>query len=581
MMEQTPMASAQNSFRHRATSWVRRGLYIATALTAIAPAAAREPRIEERSREIRESRVDDRSGSSRESVREVREVRTEQVREVKTDTVRESRTEPAREPKTETRTDVKIETRTESHSGSGSGSSETDTRTRIESGSRSDSGSTTDISDRSGSNKSGSSSSGSSDDNSGSGSNRSGSSNSGSSEDNSGSGSNRSGSSNSGSSDDSSGSNSGSGNDDTVDNSVSGSASMKGLAAREQPQFDPGGFPVRRGEVLALGADPAALKQMETRGFAVLEKINVRGLGTQMYRLSVPKDLPPGQALKALRDTDKNGTYDYDHYYAAENSVPAEMSEKNVQAFSAHAHAAFRAQIGVIDAPILNHTALKNAKVEMRNFSHATDRSKPASSLSDHGLGVASILVNRGARNIVSANVFRGDAARPYTDAAAIAAALNWMVEKNIPVINISIAGPPNAALDRLVQMVSSKGHAIVAAAGNQGPTAPPAYPAASAGAVAVTAVDENKQVYRMANRGPFIRYAAPGVHVLTASGKGLTYRSGTSFAAAHVSAALAACMGKASPRAASTCLARMDREAKDLGEPGRDPVYGIGLIDD
>ncbi len=40
----------------------------------------------------------------------------------------------------------------------------------------------------------------------------------------------------------------------------------------------------------------------------------------------------------------------------------------------------------------------------------------------------------------------------------------------------------------------------------------------------------------------------------------------------------LARCAQRVS-RANAQCVAAMERSAVDLGEPGRDPVYGLGLI--
>jgi hypothetical protein len=85
-------------------------------------------------------------------------------------------------------------------------------------------------------------------------------------------------------------------------------------------------------------------------------------------------------------------------------------------------------------------------------------------------------------------------------------------------VINMSLAGPRNAILDRLIRDAVASGRTIVAAAGNGGPTAPPAYPAAVPGVIAVTAVDKNRQVYRLAQRGRHIAVSAYGVDVLAAN---------------------------------------------------------------
>ncbi len=45
--------------------------------------------------------------------------------------------------------------------------------------------------------------------------------------------------------------------------------------------------------------------------------------------------------------------------------------------------------------------------------------------------------------------------------------------------VNLSLAGPPNVALDQIVAELLAANVTIVAAAGNGGPRADPAYPAA------------------------------------------------------------------------------------------------------
>ena len=110
-------------------------------------------------------------------------------------------------------------------------------------------------------------------------------------------------------------------------------------------------------------------------------------------------------------------------------------------------------------------------------------------------------------------------------------------------------------------------------------PSAPPAYPAAVPGVVAVTAVDGRQQVYRYANRGRYITVAARGVDVVAAHAPGgLARFSGTSFASPHVAAWIARCRAGGSD--AAQCETRLRREARDLGTAGFDEIYGFGLVD-
>src|SRR3546814_6545927 len=81
----------------------------------------------------------------------------------------------------------------------------------------------------------------------------------------------------------------------------------------------------------------------------------------------------------------------------------------------------------------------------------------------------------------------------------------------------------------------------IVAAVGNDGPAAPPAYPASYKGVFAVTGVDSRNRALPEAGRALHIDFAAPGNAVLAATGIDATDRlRGTSFAAPLVAGRLA-----------------------------------------
>ena len=111
------------------------------------------------------------------------------------------------------------------------------------------------------------------------------------------------------------------------------------------------------------------------------------------------------------------------------------------------------------------------------------------------------------------------------------------------------------------------------------GPGAAPAFPAAWPEVIAVTAVDADRAPYRQAARGPHVALAAPGVNLWTAASiEGGRLRSGTSYAAPFVSAALALGMAR-DGLSATDARDRLFRCAADLGAPGRDPVFGHGMV--
>jgi subtilisin family serine protease len=144
----------------------------------------------------------------------------------------------------------------------------------------------------------------------------------------------------------------------------------------------------------------------------------------------------------------------------------------------------------------------------------------------------------------------------------------------------MSIAGPQNLLLDRAGATATARGVGIVAAVGNDGPRAEPRFPAAYPWAIAVTAVDRDRGIYVRAGRGEHIDVAAPGVGLLVEDGRGRErLRTGTSFAAPFVTAALALTLARKADRPLEDALRDLTAASMDLGEPGPDAIYGVGLL--
>jgi hypothetical protein len=96
---------------------------------------------------------------------------------------------------------------------------------------------------------------------------------------------------------------------------------------------------------------------------------------------------------------------------------------------------------------------------------------------------------------------------------------------------------------------------------------------------LAVTALDGRLRPYVWATPGAPVDVAALGVDLLVAEPGGYRRVSGTSFAAAVVSGALLRMPACARDRNPAAMRAAVGARARDLGAPGRDPVYGAGLF--
>jgi subtilisin family serine protease len=136
--------------------------------------------------------------------------------------------------------------------------------------------------------------------------------------------------------------------------------------------------------------------------------------------------------------------------------------------------------------------------------------------------------------------------------------------------------------LQNVVRLVTARGFIVVAAVGNDGPAAPPLYPASYPDVVGVTGVDAHQRVLLEAARGRQVDFAAPGADMAAAgAAQSYTVVRGTSFAAPIVTGMLAAMLAQPDKAVAERSLALLAHQALDLGSRGPDLTYGNGLVGD
>ncbi len=159
----------------------------------------------------------------------------------------------------------------------------------------------------------------------------------------------------------------------------------------------------------------------------------------------------------------------------------------------------------------------------------------------------------------------------------SIARSVDWLLGQDVSVINMSIAGPYNEVLRRILGVAAGHGAVLVAASGNDA-GANVAYPGSDPDVIAVTALDAAKRLYGNASIGDEVEFAAPGVDVLVAEGEGTAYRTGTSYAAAVLSALIAHEIGAGKLVPGTDARDILRAASEDLGETGRDAQFGWGL---
>jgi subtilisin family serine protease len=346
--------------------------------------------------------------------------------------------------------------------------------------------------------------------------------------------------------------------------------------------FDDDGFLARRGEIIALSADAALSRRAAALGLQVIEQQVLTSLHGTMYRLSVPAASPIDGVLARLRAQDPDGVFDRNHLYdrSAANSSSSSTPISATAPSRALLSTASGISIGLIDTGVdVLHPALQGSHVELQYFVDGSGVLPEA-----HGTAVASLFVSPrfgllpDAQLYVASVFYEDRRGGSLSEAQDLVRALDWLMERRVPVINMSLSGPPNEVLRAAIKRAIAAGHLIVAAVGNAGPASQPLYPAAYEGVIGVTAVDLGQHVFRRANRGAYVEFAAVGVDVIAAAPGGLAAFSGTSFASPYVAALAAMEYRSLDPREAIAARESLRSHALDLGKPGRDEIYGFGL---
>ncbi len=324
-------------------------------------------------------------------------------------------------------------------------------------------------------------------------------------------------------------------------------------------ELDPEGSPARAGEVVLDQPDDAVIAAATARGYRLIERGALIGVG--YARLAAPPGRSLRTALKELRKLGGQASSDQIHFQSGAASAAPPVAPDGDGPV-----------IGMIDGGVADGVA-------SRGFATGAPRA------SNHGSAVASLIGGGGGirgglpgARVMVADVYGNDPAGG--NATAIAKALAWLVGERVAVVNISLVGPANPLLARVVAAAQARGTIIVAAVGNDGPAAPPGFPASYPGVIAVSGVDGRDRALIEAGRASHLDYVAPGADMLArdASSRAIRVR-GTSFAAPLVAATLARFHPTPDPASIRRAIASVDRTARDLGRSGTDPLYGRGVV--
>ncbi|RUU15360.1 peptidase S8 [Mesorhizobium sp. M7A.T.Ca.TU.009.01.3.2] len=332
--------------------------------------------------------------------------------------------------------------------------------------------------------------------------------------------------------------------------------------------------------LVTVDGDAGAVQQIAASfGLQVRSQRQSLLLGTTLVRFGIPDGRPVGVVLAQLAADGRTQRREPNHVYSLQQAAGIVNYAFDRIALDAKQASGENVRIAVIDTgiddtnPVLSGViagqfdAMPDVPIEKR----------------DHGTSIDGLIAGVGTLEGMApgAKIYH---ARAFEDGKStmdvILSALDWAAEQDVRIINMSFVGPKNDLLGVACRNARALGMVLVAAAGNNGPKAPYGYPAAFDGVIAVTATDAKDGLMPQANRGAYVFISAPGVEMVAPSGAGSDVVTGTSFAAAIVSGAIANLIHAAPDRSADDIEKALAATARDLGPKGRDDDFGYGLLD-
>ncbi len=163
---------------------------------------------------------------------------------------------------------------------------------------------------------------------------------------------------------------------------------------------------------------------------------------------------------------------------------------------------------------------------------------------------------------------------------ANAAEAIIYAADHGANIINLSLGWSEGEipVITDAINYAADKGALLVAAAGNA--NGPVWFPANQDDVIAVSATDKNDEKAHNSASGPDLDLVAPGVSIQTTyPGNTYTIGSGTSFSSPIVSAVAALLLSQHPHLTRNQVREYLIMRADDLGDEGKDDVYGYGKV--
>jgi len=221
---------------------------------------------------------------------------------------------------------------------------------------------------------------------------------------------------------------------------------------------------------------------------------------------------------------------------------------------------------------------INNTPNPMDDNGHGTHVAGTISAI-DNNIGVIGVAPEV---SIYSAKVLDVDGNGYSSD---IVEAITWSINNGINIISMSLGSLGYSQSEQYIcSYAEDVGITLIAAAGNEGGSDfndTVLYPAKYDSVIAVSAIDSNNNRALFSSTGPQVEISVPGVDILsTTMYNDYEYWSGTSMACPHVSGAATLMLKKNIYLQSYDIRYLLRTTAIDLGNLGRDWLYGYGLLD-
>ncbi len=211
---------------------------------------------------------------------------------------------------------------------------------------------------------------------------------------------------------------------------------------------------------------------------------------------------------------------------------------------------------------------------------HGTHVAGTIAAVAGNGVGIAGVAP--GAK-VLPLRILGPDGTGSTRD---LASAISAAVASGARVINLSLGSlNEDVRVSAAIADAVARNVLVVAAAGNDGPSGSPKWPAVNDLALAVTALDRDGNPAASGQRGAYIDLGAPGTGILSTvpaalRGRDYEMQSGSSMATAFVSGTAAILASIKPDLSVGELREILVGTARDVGAPGRDDATGAGMLD-